>query len=83
MKSWTLTLLLLSGSIVLSALFWIAGLPFFFLFLVIPFLPLVLRRGHTKRCPVCGWETTGNERFCPYDANILEDDGSHGRKDRE
>ncbi|RPI36090.1 MAG: hypothetical protein EHM53_12950 [Methanoregulaceae archaeon] len=78
MKSWTLSLLLLSGSIALSALFWIAGLPFFFLFLVIPFLPLVFRSGRTKRCPVCGWETTGNERFCPYDANILEDDGPHG-----
>lgn len=79
MKSWTLSLLLLSGSIALSALFWIAGLPFFFLFLFIPFLPLVLRSGHIKRCPVCGWETTGNERFCPYDATILEDDGPHGR----
>jgi len=78
-KSWKLSLFLLAGSIAISALCWIAGLPFFFLFLFVPLLPLVLRREHTKRCPVCGWETTGNERFCPYDANILEDDGPRGR----
>jgi hypothetical protein len=78
-KAWKLSLLLLAVSIVLSSLFWIARFPFFFLFLVVPLLPLVLHRVNTKRCPLCGWETTGNERFCPWDANILEDDEPHGK----
>jgi hypothetical protein len=26
---------------------------------------------------VCGWETAGSERFCPYDATPLEDAEGH------
>jgi len=29
-----------------------------------------------NRCPVCGWETTGSERFCPFDATPLNETGS-------
>jgi hypothetical protein len=41
MKSWKLSQLLLAGSIIMSALFWIAGLQFFFIFLFIPILPFL------------------------------------------
>jgi hypothetical protein len=72
MKSWKLSLLLLVGSLVISAIFWMAGLPFFFLFLFFPLLPFLSRPKEIRRCPVCGWETSGSERFCPYDATPLE-----------
>jgi hypothetical protein len=76
MKSWKLSLLLLVGSLIISAIFWMAGLPFFFIFLFIPLVPLLFGRG-TKRCPFCGWETTGSERFCPNDATPLENVEGH------
>jgi hypothetical protein len=72
MKSWKISLLLLAGSIIMSALFWRAGLPFFFLFLFIPILPFLSGPQAIRRCPACGWETTGSERFCPHDASPLE-----------
>ncbi|MFA5267506.1 MAG: hypothetical protein WC379_06000 [Methanoregula sp.] len=81
MKSWTICLILLLGSVIMSALFWIAGLPFFFLLLFVPLIPLVFGREKTRRCPVCGWETTGNERFCPYGAALLNDISCPERKD--
>ena len=71
MKSWKLSLLLLAGSLALSVAFWMIGMPFFFLFLFVPLLPFLRRK--TRCCPACGWETTGNERFCPYDATPLLD----------
>jgi hypothetical protein len=77
-RSWKLSLLLLAGSLAMSAIFWLAGFPFFFLFLVVPLLPLFLHRGRIRHCPFCGWETTGSEHFCPYDANPLEDDEPGG-----
>jgi len=46
------------------------GLPLFFLCLVIPIIPF-LRHTAVRRCPVCGRETTGSERFCPFDAPPL------------
>jgi hypothetical protein len=51
MKSWIISMFLLPGSVIMSALFWIAGLPFFFLFLFIPLIPLIFGREITKRCP--------------------------------
>ncbi len=78
MDSWKLSLVLLIGSLAVSALFWITGHPIFFLFLFVPLAPLFFGRHTTKRCPVCGWKTTGNERFCPFDAAPLEDSGSTG-----
>jgi hypothetical protein len=47
------------------------GFPFFFLFLFIPVIPLLGRRRQVRRCPACGWETEGEERFCPWDGSPL------------
>jgi hypothetical protein len=47
---------------------WFLHLPFFFAVLFIPLIPLFRHKRPVKRCPVCGWETTGSERFCPFDA---------------
>jgi hypothetical protein len=78
MKPWKLSLLLLAGSLALTVLFWMLGVPFFFLFLFMPLLPFLSGRSRKRRCPVCGWETAGSERFCPYDATPLVDDEPHG-----
>jgi hypothetical protein len=72
MKPWKISLILLAGSLVLTVVFWMTGLPFFFLFLFIPFIPFLAGPQKTRHCPACGWETRGNERFCPYDATPLE-----------
>jgi len=74
MSAWKTSLVLLIGSLIVTALMWYQGLPFFFLFLVIPIIPLLRRNRNVRRCPVCGWETSGSERFCPVDATPLEDD---------
>ena len=79
MNSWKLSLLLFIGSILITAVLWALGLPFFFLFLFLPLLPYFPGRKGVKRCPVCGWETTGSENFCPYDATTLTCDGSKRR----
>jgi hypothetical protein len=79
MKSWKLSVILLAGSLVTSAIFWFAGLPFFFLFLFVPLIPFIFKRGAVRYCPICGWETTGSESFCPYDANPLRDSGNSER----
>lgn len=78
MKPWKLSLILLSGSLALTAIFWMLGLWFFFLFLFVPLLPLLSGRENVRCCPVCGWETSGSERFCPYDATPLVDKETHG-----
>lgn len=77
MKSWKISLLILAGSLALTALFWMIGLPFFFLFLFVPLIPFLYGPTEIRRCPVCGWETTGSERFCPCDATPLEPVDSH------
>ena len=80
-----LSLILLIGSLGLSAILFLAGLPFFFLFLFIPLIPLLSGNGSDgngdatggeqipkiKECPSCGWQTEGDERYCPYCAAIL------------
>lgn len=76
MKPWKTSIILFAGSLVLTAFFWMLGIPFFFLFLFIPLIPLFTSTRHTRRCPACGWETAGSERFCPYDALPLEDSAS-------
>ncbi|PKL68477.1 MAG: hypothetical protein CVV30_11240 [Methanomicrobiales archaeon HGW-Methanomicrobiales-1] len=76
MKPWILSLLLFIVSITITAILWALGLPFFFLFLFVPLLPFLSRREEVKRCPVCGWETTGSENFCPFDATPLTRPGS-------
>lgn len=71
MKPWKISLILFAGSLVLTGFFWMLGLPFFFLLLFIPLIPLFTGSRQTRRCLVCGWETSGSERFCPYDASPL------------
>jgi hypothetical protein len=72
MKTWKASLILLIGSLAVTLLMWFWGLPLFFLFLFVPLLPFLGRKQSFRRCPSCGWETSGNERYCPYDATPLE-----------
>jgi hypothetical protein len=76
MKPWQLSLILLTGSLAVTLVLWMLGLPFFFVFLFIPLIPLLQRKQTIRRCPVCGWETTGSERFCPWDGTPLPEAGS-------
>jgi hypothetical protein len=76
MKRWILSLILLAGSLAVTAILWLSGLPFFFLFLFVPFIPFMHRERKIRQCPVCGWETAGCERFCPWDAAPLTEAGS-------
>ncbi|WP_255195581.1 hypothetical protein [Halorarius litoreus] len=47
-----------------------------FVFLFVPFVPLLLGRGRepsVRRCPVCGYETTDHAyEYCPRDGTALE-----------
>ncbi len=54
----------------MTAILWVLGFPFFFLFLFIPLVPFLGQRD-IRRCPACGFETAGPERFCPYDGSPL------------
>ncbi|RQD79738.1 MAG: hypothetical protein D5R96_09570 [Methanocalculus sp. MSAO_Arc2] len=64
-----ITFLLLAGSLGITIISFILGYPLFFLLLFIPFL---FSRGKGgKRCPLCGWEAKGSEKFCPYDGAVL------------
>lgn len=67
-----LSLILLAGSLGGTLLLWYLGYPFFFLFFFIPLIPLLGKDTEIRQCPICGWETAGNERYCPYDGNRLE-----------
>jgi hypothetical protein len=49
------------------------GLPFFLVLLFIPLIPFFPRERRVKRCPACGFETTGSRvAYCPYDGSRLE-----------
>lgn len=72
MNAWKTSLILLIGSLAITFLMWHLGFPLFFLFLFVPLLPFFGRKKALRRCPACGWETSGNERYCPYDASPLE-----------
>jgi hypothetical protein len=76
MKLWQISLMLFMGSRAITVLVWSLGLPFFFVFLFIPLIPFFWRKETVRRCPVCGWETTGSERFCPWDATPLSETDS-------
>jgi hypothetical protein len=76
MKPWQLSLILFLGSLAITLGLWALGLPFFFVFLFIPLIPFFWRKETVRRCPVCGWETTGSENFCPFDATPLTPAGS-------
>jgi hypothetical protein len=71
MRTWQIALILLAGSVLITAVLFLLGLPFFFLFLFIPLIPLFGRSRAIRCCPVCGWETAGSECFCPYDGTPL------------
>jgi hypothetical protein len=75
MDSWKLSAALFAGSLILTVVLWIIGLPFFFLCLFIPIIPFLRKNPRFRRCPVCGWTTTGREHFCPFDATPLAGPG--------
>jgi hypothetical protein len=75
-KPWQLSLILFIGSLAITLVLWMNGLPFFFVFLFFPFVPLFWRKQTIRRCPVCGWEATGSEHFCPRDGTPLPEAGS-------
>jgi len=72
-----MTVALLAGSLGITAILMLLGFPFFFIFLFIPLIPLIRRRRPVKRCPLCGWETSGSERFCPCDGTLLSPGDRH------
>jgi hypothetical protein len=76
MKPWQLSLLLFAASLAITSVLWTLGIPFFFVFLFLPLIPFFRNQPKIRRCPVCGWETTGSERFCPWDATPLTGPGS-------
>lgn len=83
MDTWKTSMILLCASVAVTLLLWWIGLPFFFLFLFIPLIPFLGGKKKIRRCPACGWETAGSERFCPYDATPLETMGdSNTGRDR-
>lgn len=66
------SLVLLAGSLLASVAFWLAGMPFFFLFLFIPLIPFLSRPREEKECPLCGFKTSDPHiSFCPYDGTAL------------
>ena len=89
MESRSLGIILFIGSALFTALMWLMHVPFFFLILFIPLIPFFSSHKRVKRCPVCGWETTGSENFCPYDATPLTragsevGEGKHGNGDMD
>lgn len=72
MNAWKASFVLLIGSLAVTSLMWYLGLPLFFLFLGIPLLPFLGRKKPVRICPACGWETSGTENYCPYDATPLD-----------
>ncbi len=76
-----LSLVLLAGSLAVTAAMYFLGMPFFFLFLFIPIIPFLHRDRQVKRCPSCGFET-GDRRiaFCPYDGSALHEAGAEDRE---
>jgi hypothetical protein len=56
-----------------TALLFLFGFPFFFVFLFIPLIPFFGREKRVKRCPECGFATTDDRvKYCPYDGSALE-----------
>lgn len=67
----------LVGSLLISVVAWVV-FDFPFLFLFVPFVPFLIRRGGTgtpppRRCPECGFSTRNPEfDYCPRDGARLE-----------
>jgi hypothetical protein len=51
----------------------------YFSILIVTLLSIILSQQWDKRCPVCGWKTTGSENVCPSDATSLSNTGSERR----
>lgn len=76
MRRWTLPLLGLAASVVLTTALWLADVPGFFLFLFLPFLLWPRRRAPGRVCPACQYTTLHPAvRYCPHDGNRLEHPG--------
>ncbi|MEI6840042.1 MAG: hypothetical protein WCK53_02155, partial [Methanomicrobiales archaeon] len=78
-RLYILSILLLVVSFGLTVTAFLFHWPFFFCFLFIPLVPFLQRRAVLK-CPACGWTTSGNEHFCPYDGSRLEGPGGEHRQ---
>lgn len=72
----TLAALAAGGSLLVSALCFLAGFTFFFLFLFFPLVPILTRERRRYRCPVCGYLGDETRRFCPYDGTPLRQEES-------
>ena len=57
-------LALFAGSILLTVLCFLLGLPFFFLFLFVPLFLLFPGRRVQKVCPVCGAVSSRDSAYC-------------------
>lgn len=66
-----LSLLLFTGSLGITAICWALGFPFFLIFLFVPLIPLLRWEPEKRYCPICGWETAGDEKYRPYDGVFL------------
>ncbi|MCX6693436.1 MAG: hypothetical protein NT074_02640 [Methanomicrobiales archaeon] len=86
MRRWLIAGLLLVVSVGVSVALFLAGVPFFFLFLFIPLIPWFRKQPMERTCPTCGWRTTATISFCPYDGARLVETGltaGGGERERE
>jgi len=66
-----------AASLLVSVLAWVA-FDTLLLFVVVPFVPFLFRRGRddgptVQRCPVCDYRTTDRRHeYCPRDGHRLE-----------
>ncbi|HJJ28861.1 MAG TPA: zinc ribbon domain-containing protein [Methanocorpusculum sp.] len=66
-----LSLVLLFVSLGITAVCFAFGLPFFFLFLFLPFIGFLPKR---RVCPNCGVRVRVSDSFCPACGTKLEDE---------
>jgi len=64
--------LLFCISVIITGISIWLGIPFFLFILFFPLIPFMKKR-HKKQCTVCGWDTHGDETFCPYDGTLLRE----------
>ncbi len=57
-------LALFAGSVLLTVVCFLLGLPFFFLFLFVPLFLLFPGRRSEKVCPVCGAVSSSDSAYC-------------------
>ncbi|WP_048062130.1 hypothetical protein [Methanocorpusculum labreanum] len=66
-------LALFAGSILLTVVFFLLGLPFFFLFLFVPLFLFFPGKRSRKVCPVCGVVSSNDSAYCRVCGAKLED----------